>query len=120
MGVVFLLSVASLTAWLAARFYLNSLTDALALELRRVPTDSIELMRLGELIQGTTVVVEVTFLLFAFLLVLAVGFLIYMFGEGPRDPEELARDKLEKAQEELEAAIEARHQREADEGEERP
>lgn len=114
------LSVTSLIAWLALRVYLTSLTDALAVEIGRGLAARItEIMRLGGLIRWVALFQDVAFLLAFLLLVAAVGFLAYMWGEVAPDPEKLAHDEGDRVEEDLEAAIEAR-EREAREKEERP
>ncbi len=109
-------SVLSLMAYLFARLYLGSLTNsALA------TTDPAELVRLGDLIEGAVLLVDVAFFLFIFLLVVTVGLLVYADG-GPRQrgPRELTRDRWEENQRRLlEANVYARREREAREREAR-
>ncbi len=114
-------SVVSLMAWIFASLYLGSLSSALATEVRRgFGADPAELMRLGNLIEGAALLVDVAFFLFVFLLVVTVGLLVYADG-GPRQwgLRQLARDDQEEAPRRLVANID-RHQREAREREERP
>ena len=118
MIVAFAGSVVSWIAWLFVRLYLDSLTTVLVIEIRRGPAaDPTEIMRLGELIEGATRALDVSFIFAFSLLLVAVGLMLYASGEAagpgtPRglrrlpEPEKLARHK-EEAKKELEAAAQA-------------